>query len=462
MTPRIPHACCVAIAALVASACGGGDSSDGDGTTEEPGSGAVIVTTTTSTTTADGAAPTSTPASAPASAPAEPPEPSTTSASSTTTIPGSTTPGPTTATLPAQDPVVGDPVVGSVVVATVDAPVDLAVRPGDAGLFVVEQPGRVVRVDPATGVTTPIVDLVDRITSGGEQGLLGLEFSADGSLAYADYTDRSGDTVIAEYTVAAEGTIDPASERVLLTVPQPYRNHNGGDLAFGPDGFLYITLGDGGSGGDPERRASDPTSLLGSLLRIDPTPSGTAPYSIPADNPFASGSFEGRAGAPEVWAWGLRNPWKIAFDPTNGDLWIADVGQNAHEEVNLVRADGRPAGFARFFGWSAFEGTEPFNADVDPAGAVPPVLTYPHGGDACSISGGVPYRGTAIPGLEPAYLYSDYCSGILWALDLVGGRNLVLLDDFDGVTAVRAGPDREVYVLEAGGDVSRVIPAPSS
>ena len=352
----------------------------------------------------------------------------------------------------------GDPAVGTEVVASVDAPVDLAVRPGDDGLFIVEQPGRVVRVDPSTGDTTAIIDLTDRITSGGEQGLLGLEFSADGSRAYADYTDRDGDTVIAEYAVADDATIDPASERILLTVPQPYRNHNAGDLALGPDGFLYITLGDGGSAGDPERRASDPTSLLGSLLRIDPTPSPSAPYSIPADNPFASGSFDGRAGAPEVWAWGLRNPWKIAFDPTNGDLWIADVGQNAHEEVNLVRADDHPAGFGRFFGWSAFEGTEPFNDDVDGTGATPPVLTYPLGAGACAISGGVPYRGTAIAGLEPAYVYSDYCSGVLWALDLAGQRNLVLLDDFEGVTAVRAGPDQEIYVLEAGGDVSRLVP----
>jgi glucose/arabinose dehydrogenase len=455
MKTPIALACSLALV-LMAAACGSGDDSGDVDTSREAGSGAVIVTTTT---TADESASDPTLAPSTDGTPSAPPTSSETSttdpaASATSTAPATASPTPA----PTPAPVVGDPVVGSEVIASVDAPVDLAVRPGDDGLFVVEQPGRVVRVEPDTGDTTPIVDLVDRIASGGEQGLLGLEFSADGSRAYADYTDRSGDTVIAEYAVAADGTIDAASERILLTVPQPYRNHNAGDLALGPDGFLYVTLGDGGSGGDPERRASDPSSLLGSLLRIDPTPTSDAPYSVPADNPFASGSFDGRAGAPEVWAWGLRNPWKIAFDPANGDLWIADVGQNVYEEVNMVSSDDRPAGFGRFFGWSAFEGTEPFNGDVDGTGATPPVLTYPHGTDHCSISGGVPYRGTAIAELEPAYVYSDYCSGTLWALDLAGGRNLVLLDGFDGVTAVRAGPDQELYVLEASGEVSRIVP----
>jgi glucose/arabinose dehydrogenase len=339
--------------------------------------------------------------------------------------------------------------------------VDLAVRPGDDALHLVSQRGQVIRFDPVSGEQRVTLDVADLISGGdNEQGLLGLEFSADGDHAYIDYTDASGDTVIAEYPVDAAGVLDAAAARVLLTVDQPYSNHNAGDLALGPDGMLYITLGDGGSGGDPERRASDPTALLGSLLRIDPTPAGDSPYTIPPDNPFADGMFEGIAGAPEVWAWGLRNPWRIAFDPVNGDLWIADVGQNDFEEVDRVRPTDRPAGFGVDFGWSAFEGTERYNEDVPDSGRVTfPVLTYPHGDEGCSISGGVPYRGSAIPELEPAYVYSDYCSGRIWALDLDGARNLVLLDGFDQVTGVRAGPDGELYVLQAGGGVDRLVPA---
>ena len=263
---------------------------------------------------------------------------------------------------------------------------------------------------------------------------------------------------MSEFPVAADGTFDTGAERILLTVGQPYRNHNGGDLQRGSDGTLYIALGDGGSANDPQRRASDPTSLLGSLLRIDPTPGADVPYTIPADNPFATGSFDGVAGAPEVWAWGLRNPWKIAIDPVTDELWIADVGQNKLEEIDLVGpTDGFPAGRGADFGWSVFEGTERFNTDVADVGPIPPVLTYRHGDDGCSISGGVPYRGSAIAELEPAYVYSDYCSGMVWALDLAGGRNLTLLEGFSNVTAVRAGPDGELYVLEAGGAVHRLV-----
>ena len=199
---------------------------------------------------------------------------------------------------------------------------------------------------------------------------------------------------------------------MLLQIDQPYPNHNGGDLALGPDGMLYVAMGDGGSGGDPERRASDPTNLLGKLLRIDPAPSGDAAYSIPADNPFATGSMGDVAGAPEVWAWGLRNPWRIAFDPATAELWIADVGQNRIEEIDAVgpTAD-HPAGWGTNFGWSAFEGNDRFNDDVaDPGNLVFPVWTYTHD-EGCSISGGAVYRGTVIAGLAPAYVYSDYCAG---------------------------------------------------
>jgi glucose/arabinose dehydrogenase len=219
--------------------------------------------------------------------------------------------------------------------------------------------------------------------------------------------------------------------------------------------MLYVAMGDGGSGGDPERRASDPTSLLGKLLRIDPA--GGDPYGIPADNPFASGTLDGIEGAPEVWSWGLRNPWRIAFDPSTGDLWIADVGQNLYEEVDHVASGERPAGWAADFGWSGFEGTERYNDDVpDPGNTVMPVHVYSHD-DGCSISGGAVYRGSAIADLAPAFVYADYCAGVVWAFDLAGQRNLTLLDGFQGVTAVRTGPDGELYVLEADGDVHRLV-----
>lgn len=418
----------MAAAALLATGCAGDDDA---------------IVTTTSTATAP-----------PTDESPEPPEPSEPAGSAepdeSTEPPESTGAPPTTVA----EPVVGEPRVALVEVGRFDRPVDLVARPEDAALYVVEQPGRVVRVD-AAGATV-VADLTDRVgDEANEQGLLGLEFSADGALAYLNYTNDQGDTTVAEYPVAPDGAFDVAAERVLLVVEQPYDNHNGGDLARGPDGMLYVALGDGGAGGDPERRAGDPTQLLGSLLRIDPTPSGDAPYTVPADNPFA----DGEGGAPEVWAWGLRNPWRIAFDPVNGDLWVADVGQNRWEEINRVPADDGGTARGANFGWSAFEGTERFNEDVaDPGDTVVPVFTY--GRDAgCSISGGEPYRGTAVPELAPAFVYSDYCAGTLWAFDPASGRNLVLAEDVGSVSSVRRGPDDELYVLTLNGPVLELAPA---
>lgn len=445
-------------AVLVLAACSdNGDSAD-------PGTGVEIVTTTTAASPAS-SAPRSTdpPSTAMPSTTSDTTTDSTTPATTTSdtttdsTTPDTTTPATTSTTVP---PRVGEPSVAVELVADFDRPVDLVVRPGDPAFHIVNQTGTVVRFDPETGDRTVTLDVAGRIAGGGEQGLLGLEFSPTGDLAYVNLTANGGDTVISEFAVGDDGVLDPGSERVLLTVDQPYSNHNAGDLAFGPDGLLYIPLGDGGSGGDPERRASDPSSLLGSLLRIDPTPGDDLPYTIPDDNPFATGPFEGVDGRPEVFAWGLRNPWKIAFDPPEGRLWIPDVGQNRFEEVNRVDPLGDTvAGWGVDFGWSAFEGTERFNDDVPVTGdELPPVLTYEHGADGCSVSGGEVYRGSAIRELAPAFVFSDYCSGILWAYDLDGARVLTLLEGLDGVTAVRAGPDGELYVLQAGGGLLRLVP----
>jgi glucose/arabinose dehydrogenase len=394
-------------------------------------------------------------------APQPPPSGATTvpSGSGTATVAsGEVAPPPPTAAAP----VFGEPVVAVAEVAQVDQPVGLAVRAGDPALYVIGQDGTVFRIalDPGgDSQVAEVADLTDRTSANGERGLLGIAFSADGTLAWLNYTDDGGNTVVAEYPVAADGMFDVDAERVLLQIDQPYPNHNGGDLALGPDGMLYVAMGDGGSGGDPERRASDPTNLLGKLLRIHPAPSGDAAYSIPADNPFATGSMGDVAGAPEVWAWGLRNPWRIAFDPATAELWIADVGQNRIEEIDVVgpTAD-HPAGWGTNFGWSAFEGNDRFNDDVaDPGNLVFPVWTYTHD-EGCSISGGAIYRGTVIAGLAPAYVYSDYCAGAVWAFDVASGRNVVLAEGLDAVAAVRAGPDGELYVLERSGGVNKLIP----
>ena len=355
-----------------------------------------------------------------------------------------------TATAPPVEVVFGDPRASFELIGTFERPVGLSVRPGDNALYVIEQVGRVVRWDQGNGVV--VADLTGLTAADGERGLLGLAFSADGGLAWVNYTDGDGDTIIAEYPVSADGSFGVDAGRVVLAVDQPYSNHNGGDLVVGPDGMLYVALGDGGSANDPERRASDPTDLLGKLLRIDPAPSPTTAYSIPTDNPFAGGELGGMAGAPEVWAWGLRNPWRIAFDPVTAELWIADVGQNNSRRSTHSAIRGHPAGWGVDFGWSAYEGLARFNDDVADTGRdVKPVWTYEHGADGCSVSGGAVYRGSLIAGLAPAFVYGDYCSGRVWAFDAESGRNVLLGEGLGQITSVRAGPDGELYVTDLAG-----------
>ncbi len=376
-------------------------------------------------------------------------------AAPTPTVAGETTP-PTEPTTPEVTvPLVAGAIVLTPYIDGFQAPVDIAWRVGDPAIYIVDQPGVITPV--VNGVSgAPALDISDLVACCGEQGLLGLAFHPDQSLAYVNYTDSAGDTVVAEYVVEADGVFNAGSRRTVITIDQPYPNHNGGDVAFGPDGMLYIGMGDGGSGGDPERHALAPNDLLGKMLRIDPLASGDQPYTVPADNPYVG--VEGTRA--EIWSYGLRNPWRFNFDSETGDLWIADVGQGDWEEVNVARVS-EGGGRAVNFGWSAFEGTHPYNSDQGTAGAVPPIYEYSHD-DGCSVSGGAVYRGDAIPSLRGWYLFSDYCTGNVWALSAVpgGAPAVVTLGNAGSVSAIVEGPDGELYVLSYGdGIVLRIDPA---
>jgi glucose/arabinose dehydrogenase len=433
------------IAAIAVLAGCSGDDDAGSATTEGATS-SVAPGTTSRPATSSSAAP-----SVPSTAAATAPTPTTTPS---TEPPSTTVPEP-----PPTEPL-GDPEVSLTEIANVDSPVDLAWRDGDPGFYVVEQEGRIVRIGDGDPVT--VLDITDLTEMGGEQGLLGLTFSPRGDLAYINYTDNSGDTVISEHPVAADGTFGTGDQaRTVLTIDQPYDNHNGGDLTFGPDGYLYIGMGDGGAGGDPERRATDLSTPLGKLLRIDPAIAQGQPYTVPADNPFVG--TEGAA--PEIWSSGLRNPWKFSFDRATGDLWIADVGQNAWEEIDVAPARrGVDAGKGLSFGWSAFEGEERYNEDVSPDGHTPPLATYGHD-QGCSVSGGVRVRGGPVPELEGWYVYADFCSGTVWALEVTGeGRGIaagrtVVLQTVAAPAAVVDGPSGETYVISRDGPILRVDPA---
>ncbi len=288
---------------------------------------------------------------------------------------------------------------------------------GSGRLFLVEQAGRVQLIVGGQVQATPFLDISGRVSCCGERGLLSVAFPPGYSVKdyfYANYTDSGGDTVVSRFHLSADpNRADPDSEQILLTVDQPNSNHNGGQLAFGPDGFLYIGMGDGGGAGDPGNNGQDPLELLGKMLRID-VESGEEPYGIPDSNPFA---FDD-AHQPEIWALGLRNPWRFSFDKTTGDLFIADVGQNSREEVNVQLASS-PGG--ENYGWRIMEGSQCYNSNsCDSTGLVLPVAEYDHS-QGCSISGGHVYRGSRWPRLDGHYLYGDYCSGRIWGLRRAGG-----------------------------------------
>ena len=348
-------------------------------------------------------------------------------------------------------------------VAEVASPTALAVRPKDDGLYLAEKTGRVRYVPkgqtgaPAAPTNTPVLDLSGQVSTGSEQGLLGITFNGEGSKLYVDYTDRSGDTQVIEYAFK-DGKADPATARTLLSVDQPFANHNGGEVVFGPDGKLYIGLGDGGSGNDPGNRAQNLGTLLGKLLRIDPAPGPAGkPYTIPPDNPFLE-----RSGAmPEIWMYGLRNPWRFSWDRATQDLWIADVGQNAWEEINFLAA-GTPAGAN--FGWSLLEATHRLKGE-NPPGGVLPIFEYGHD-QGCSVTGGYVYRGAKASSLKGVYVYGDACTGKVWGLTQAGGKLTgqaeLKLDGAGGLggsgfSIASFGEDAagELYLLDLAGAVYR-------
>ena len=361
-------------------------------------------------------------------------------------------------------PVPGTPTLTTVLVARgLASPLDLQSAPGDRSrIFVVEQPGRIRVIRDGALVAAPFLDVSGRISTGGERGLLGLAFHpgyAQNGRLFVNYTDRNGDTHVAEFHgTPGTDTADAGSERAVLFVTQPFANHNGGGLAFGRDGMLYLGLGDGGSGGDPFRNGQNLATLLGKMLRIDVDRGN--PYAIPTDNPFVA-----RAGARgEIWAYGLRNPWRFAFDRLTGDLVIADVGQSQWEEVDVGLASRRGG---ENYGWNVTEGSHCFPpaSGCDMAGITLPVLEYGHS-DGCSITGGVVYRGCRMPGYQGTYFYADYCTHFVRSVRLEEGRaadprdwTAALGRGLNNPTSFGVDGDGEAYVVDQDGEVYRIVPA---
>ena len=351
------------------------------------------------------------------------------SAGTTVSTPPLSSPSPPSQ--PPQPPVAG---VRLVTVATgLDSPVDVAAIPATAKLAVVEKTGRVLVLTDGHPASKPLLDLRGKGSQGSEQGLLSIAFSpryATNRLAYVDYTDLDGNTHVAELDTRS------GSLRTLLFVHQPFTNHNGGALAFGPDGMLYVGMGDGGSEGDPEGNGQNRASLLGKILRLD---------------------VAKRHPRPQMYAYGLRNPWRFSFDPATGDLWIGDVGQNRYEEVDHLPA-GTPPGAN--LGWNAYEGRAVYKRQpIDHSRLVWPVAVYPHT-EGCSITGGYVYRGSEVPALRGRYVYGDFCSGRIWSLRAGGGRpQLLALPGLEGLSSFGLDTRGELYATTLGGRVLRFAPA---
>ncbi|MCL8012888.1 PQQ-dependent sugar dehydrogenase [Streptomyces sp. AS02] len=335
-------------------------------------------------------------------------------------------------------------------VATARNPTAGTAGPGGT-IWIAERAGT-VRVLDDQGLGEPVLDISGDTTTDGERGLLGVTFDKGFAHFYVSFTNLQGTSTVDEFAVR-DGKIQPDTRRTVLTQTQPYANHNGGDITFGPDGYLYIAFGDGGAGGDPHGNGQNLDTLLGKLLRIDP--SGAEPYAIPPDNPFV----DDPNAKDEIWAYGLRNPWRFSFDAGTGDLLIGDVGQSAWEEIDWAPASSKGG---ENYGWSRMEGNHPFRGGTEPANHVPPIHEYDRNGLGCSVTGGFVYRGTAIPDLRGQYVFSDYCDGTLRTLQMENGKVTGVGDlavDGGSVVSFVQGGDGELYVLDLGGRVSRVDPA---
>jgi len=333
---------------------------------------------------------------------------------------------------------------------------------GSGNIFIVEQPGKVRILKNGKVLEKTFLDIRDRVTSGGEKGLLGLAFHPDffkNRRFFVNYTSPTGGlrTVISEFKTGDNpDEADPKSERILLTIRQPYANHKGGNIVFGPDGYLYIGMGDGGSGNDPHGNGQNLSSLLGKMLRIDVnTKEKEKAYGVPRDNPFISQ----KNAAPEVWAYGLRNPWRFSFDTVTRLLYAGDVGQNAREEIDLIQK-------GKNYGWNIMEGricTPGVNPNCNKSGFEQPIYDYPRS-EGIAVIGGYVYRGRSIPNLCGAYIYGDYGNGRIWALRYdgksVAGHRL-LLETRRSISSFGEDEQHELYVVDHGGEVLKIIPKSS-
>ncbi|HEX9793843.1 MAG TPA: PQQ-dependent sugar dehydrogenase [Planctomycetota bacterium] len=368
-------------------------------------------------------------------------------------------------------PAAGQKIGSERVASGLNVPLFLDAPPGDTTrLFVLEQnTARIRIIENDTLLGTPFLDIGSLASSGGERGLLGMAFHPDYAVNgyfYVNYTDNSGRTKVARYTVSANPNVADASSALeILDVYQPQSNHNGGMIAFGPnDGYLYVGMGDGGGAGDTGNNAQDLSLLRGKMLRLDVD--GGSPYAIPGDNPFVNDPNA----RDEIWAYGLRNPWRYSFDRENGEMWIADVGQDIWEEI-----DWQPANSAggENYGWRLKEGDHCFNpsSNCDPGGLTDPVHEYSHGGQPfrCSITGGYVYRGSAIPGLQGTYFFADYCSQQIWSLRFENGAVVDLVDRtaelapgggmaINDITSFGQDASGELYVIDGGGEVFKIVP----
>ena len=359
-------------------------------------------------------------------------------------------------------------------VVTADQPVALVGRSGYTQLYVAERTGRVREItvtekkDKNGNVTsrtyklekTAVLDLSDEITDEGqEQGLLGIVFSPDGRKLYVDYTNEDGDTRVVEYSMS-DRRADAKSAQTLLEIDQPHDNHNGGSLVYGPDGFLYVGMGDGGSQGDPDGNGQDTDTLLAKILRIDPDAAkDDRPYGIPPGNPFIDGG-----GLPEIWLYGVRNPWRFSFDSATGDLWIGDVGGGLQEEIDWLpktSLDPNPGRGANL-GWDRVEGTVVADGDA-PAGAVGPLFTYTHDEGDCSVTGGYVYRGAAVANMGGVYLFGDFCGGVIRGLvhkDGVLVEEGPLDESVPNLSSFGVDTNDELYVMSLDGPIFRIVAGP--